>query len=318
MEALSVLTEQSGCSLDDDILVENVLKEVTKVANKVTSLEEALSIVQNGTFLALGGMTLYRKPMAFVRGLIVNGVRDLKLLSFSGSIDVDLLLAACCVEEVRTCYTGMDFLGLAPNFRKAVEEKKVRLVEETELTITSAIRAALQQAPFYAVKQLLGTDILKVREDIKVFKCPISGDDTVAIPPLQPDVAVIHVQCSDKFGNAVINGQLCIDRQLSELANKVILTTEKIVPSQEIENSSAKAQINGLNVDAVVRVPFGAYPTSCFPYYIFDTRHLMAYLDMVRKSGPGAYLEEYVYGAESHAQYLEKAGGVDNLLQLMY
>lgn len=288
------------------------------MANKVASLAEALSIVQNNTFLALGGMTLYRKPMAFVRGLINNEVRNLKLLSFSGSMDVDLLLAAGCVEEVRTCYTGMDFLGLAPNFRKAVEEKKVRLVEETELTITSAIRAALQHAPFYAVSQLIGTDILKVREDIKVFKSPINGQDTVAIPPLQPDVAVIHVQQSDKFGNAMLQGQLCIDRQLSELADKVVLTTEKIVSSQEIENSGAKAQISGLNVDAVVRVPFGAYPTSCFPYYTFDTGHLMAYLDTVRRVGAETYLDEYVYSVATHAQHLEKAGGVENLLQLMY
>lgn len=288
------------------------------MARKVVSLDNALELVSNGSFLAVGGMTLYRKPMAFIIGLIKKRISNLKLLSFSGSVDVDFLIAAGCVEEIRTCYTGMEFLGLAPSFRKAVEKKSVRLIEETELSITAGIAATLQRAPFYAIRQWLGTDMLNVRKDCKVFNSPIDGEPAVAIPPLKPDIAVIHVQQCDAYGNAIIQGQLCIDKQLAQVADTVILTTEKIVDTRVIESSDCKAQINGYDVTAVVRVPFGAYPTSCFPYYILDVRHLLHYLDVIKTQSVEHYLDNYFYQTDNHAQYLDKASGMENLLQLLY
>lgn len=285
---------------------------------KVVSLDRAVELVNSGSFLAVGGMTLYRKPIAFIRQLIKKRINNLKLLSFAGSYDVDLLIAAGCIEEIRTCYTGMEFLGLAPSFRAAVEQRRVRLIEETELTITAGITAALQRAPFYAVRQLLGTEILEVRKDIKVFNSPTDGEPTVAIPPLKPDIAVIHVQKCDAYGNAMIQGQLCIDKQLAQVADTVILTTEKIVETKEIESSDCKAQINGYDVSAVVRVPFGAYPTSCFPNYTLDVRHLLHYLNVTKEHGVERYLDEYIYQTADHEQYLEKASGIKNLLQLLF
>ncbi|MBC7343947.1 MAG: CoA transferase subunit A [Clostridia bacterium] len=287
------------------------------MAGKVVPLEEALDLVADGNTVGLGGMTLYRRPMAAVRGLIRRKVRDLTVVSFAGSIETDMLIGAGSVAKVRCCYLGMEFLGLAPNFRRAVEGGALEVVEETELTLGGALLASMQRSTFHAVRELLETDILKVRSDLKVTACPITGVPVVAIPALHLDVAIIHVQKADRYGNAQIVGQLCIDKQLAAVAQKVILTAEKIVDTEEIVNHPAKAQIVNFDVDAVVRVPFGAHPTSCYPYYTLDVPHLQEYVDCASAGQFDKYLEKYVWGAASHEEYMENVGGVRTVFLLL-
>lgn len=287
------------------------------MAGKIVSLEEALDLVADGNTVGLGGMTLYRRPMAAVRDLIRRKMKDLTIVSFAAAVETDMLIGAGSVGTVRCCYLGMEFLGLAPNFRRAVESGRLEVVEETELTLGGALLAAMQMSTFHAVRELLGTDILKVRSDLKVISCPITGAPVVAIPALRPDVAIIHVQKADQDGNAQIVGQLCIDKQLAAVAQKVILTAERIVDTEEIVNHPAKAQIVNFDVDAVVRVPFGAHPTSCYPYYTLDIPHLQEYMDFAEAGQFDRYLEKYVWQAPDHEDYLESVGGIRTVLLLL-
>ncbi len=284
---------------------------------KIISLPEAVAKVKHGTFLAFGGMTIYRKPMSFVRELVRQQIGEIKLLSFSGSIDVDMLISAGLIREIRTCYTGFEFLGLAPAFRKGVEKGLVKLVEETELTIAGGLLAQLQGVSFYAVKGLLGTDILKVRPDLQIINSPVNGEKTVLIPSFQPEIAVIHVQRCDVYGNAQLEGQYCIDRELAAAAEMVILIAERLVGTEDLVNSPAKAQIVNFDVDYIVPQKFGAHPTSCYPYYTYDLPHLMEYLTMTTRNA-GEYLQSYIMNSSSEEEYLDQVINPSGMLDLLY
>ena len=91
------------------------------MTGKLMKMEEAVCMVKDGDMMAVGGYTLYRKPMAFVRELIRKGSRNLTVLSFAGSVDVDMLIGSGAVSTIRSCYVGMEYLGLAPNHRRGIE-----------------------------------------------------------------------------------------------------------------------------------------------------------------------------------------------------
>jgi len=203
----------------------------------------------------------------------------------------------------------MEILGLAPYFRRAVEQGKVKVVEETNLTVCAGLRATLIRTPAAFIDDLHETDILSVRNDLKYISCPFTGKTLVAVPPLQPDVAVIHVAWSDEEGNAGFEGNLGIDLELSKAARKVILTTEKLLTKEEIVSSQLKARVLSFCVDRVVLFPYGAHPTSCYPYYTFDLKHLLSYLASAEEGSLQSYLQRYIFGAASQEDYIEAIGG---------
>ncbi len=288
------------------------------MAGKTMKMEEAVGLVNDGDMLAIGGYTLYRKPMAFIRELIRKGVKNLTALSFAGSVDVDMLIGSGAVAAVRSCYVGMEYLGLAPNHRRWVESGAVRLIEESELTIGVGLKAALQRAPSVLVKQLLETDMLKVRSDIRISTCPLTSQRVVALPAIKPNVAVIHVTEADPFGNACFEGNICADRELAMVSDRVILTAERIVSMGELKQSPRPVHVCNFEVDAVVEAPLGAHPTSAYPYYTFDLWHLFDYLDAGKSSDEfRRYLDRHVFQCADEKAYVKQIGGTAALERIL-
>src|SRR5437868_3928519 len=127
--------------------------------DKQCSLREALSAVTPGTRVALGGMTLYRRPVAAALALAASGIRDLELVTLTGGIETDLLIGAGCVRSLRSCYTGLEIVGLAPHFTRAAQDGLIRIVEETEYTLSYAVQAGAMRLPFLP---LLGNLMRKI------------------------------------------------------------------------------------------------------------------------------------------------------------
>lgn len=184
------------------------------------TLGEAAELVEEGSIVGIGGMTIYRRPVAFCRELAKKSVKDLTLFGVTLGIESDLLISCGCVDRVRTSYFGLEYFGLAPNFRKWSENGRLEVVEETEATIVYGLRAAMAYVDFYPASILFGTDILKVRRDIKQVRSPYSNQVYVAIPAIRSDVSIIHVQMADEYVNACIKGQLCIDKELAISSKK--------------------------------------------------------------------------------------------------
>jgi len=254
--------------------------------NKLVSLTEAAAMVKpKGCQLSLGGFTLYRRPMAFSLALLdrfrkENTPSDITLINFTSSVESDILVGEGMVSKIRTCYFGLEVFGLAPHFTSAAADGSIQIIEETEASLAFGIRAAMAGVGFMPSIAWQGTDLLRLRPDVKTIEDPYSGEALTAFPAINCDVAVIHALEADHDGNACIGANQGVDRELSLVADKVIITAEKVVPRLE------KVDIVGIVVDAVVEIPGGAWPTSCYPSYALDG---LAILDYVEQIGSESY-----------------------------
>jgi glutaconate CoA-transferase, subunit A len=253
---------------------------------KFVSLDEAASWVPSGCTLALGGMTLYRRPMAFVRALLrryrlTGEPNNLTLLCFTAGFESDLLVGAGMVAKVRSCYFGLEIFGLAPMFTYFANRGEIDIIEETEASLAFGLRARAAGVGFMPGRGWLGTDLPVLRPDVQTVVDPYSGEELIAFPAIHPDIAVIHALCVDTEGNARIGDNKGVDEELILTADRVILTAEETVPPL------AKADLVGPLVHGVAIAAGGARPTSCHPLYPLDGEALMAYTEQV--SDPGSF-----------------------------
>jgi glutaconate CoA-transferase subunit A len=152
--------------------------------------------------------------------------------------------------------------------------------------------------------------------DTRVIDCPFTGEKLVLVPALNPDVALIHVQRCDPYGNAQIDGLPFMDLDIAMAANRVILTTERIVSNDQIRRRPDRTKIPFFAVDAVVEAPFGCAPHECYGVYepLFD--HLDRYAAQLKQdpeAGMRDYLDRYFYGPKSWTEYLGLIG-LDELI----
>ncbi len=250
------------------------------MANKVISLSQAVERVEQGSMLALGGMTLYRRPVAFVLELIRHqrklcAAYDLTLLAFTAGYESDLLLGAGLVSHVRSCYFGLEIFGFAPMFTCLANTGKLDIIEETETSISMGLRAQMASVGFMPGLGWLGTDLPRLRPDVRTVIDPYSGEELVAFPAIRPDLAVIHALIADQDGNALIGDNKGVDIELCLASRTVIVTAEQVVPQLE------KADLVAPCVSAVVQTPRGAAPTSCHPLYGLDANSILGYAERV-------------------------------------
>ncbi len=275
--------------------------------SKLMALPDAVSLVQEGDLLGIGGMTMYRKPMGFIRALARSGVKNLGLLGFTSSFDAELMAAADMLAEIRTCYFGLEYLGLTPLLRRATEQGRIRIIEETEYSIAIGLQASLMRVPYLPSYEAdAGTDYFKIRPDFKRAPCPVTGQMLTWFPAVAPRVAVIHAPLCDEQGNAWLGGQYCVDAQMAMAAQTTIVTAERIVSTQEIQAAQGGAGVVSFMVHAVVHLPGGAHPTSCYPDYPVDVVHITRYLRAIRKQQAQAYLDRHVFGCDSPQQYIRR------------
>lgn len=279
---------------------------VAERKSKVVSLEEAAAIIGNGMMVAFGGIHQHNGPIAIIHEIIRRGVKHLSLVpNASAGIPADILIGAGCVDLVYDCYVGMEELGLAPNFRRAFQEGRIKVKELDEPSLVCGLRAGAADLPFYVLPKGHGAiSISKLNPDFKLITDPYTGEEVYAIPPIQPDVGLIHVAQCDPYGNARILGSIVADQLLAKASNRVIITAEEIIDVEETKADPKRTTIPGFMVDMVVHVPYGAHPTSCHGVYFQDDEHLAFY-----KSTPiDDYLNKYVLGVTDHYEYLEKIG----------
>ncbi len=257
--------------------------------DRCVSLAEAAAVVQSGQTLALGGMTLYRRPVAFVRALLKQSARpvDLTLLSFTAGYESDLLMGAGCVARTRTCYFGLEAFGFAPMFTEAATHGRVTVIEETEASLAMGIRAALSAVGFMPSRAWIGTDLPRLRPDVKTIIDPYTGEELMAFPAIPCDIAVIHALVADRQGNARLNRNLAIDRELAYLAKTVIVTAEQVV-----DRLTAEVDIPAPLTTMVVHAPQGAWPTSCHPLYPVAGGEFLRYIEACAAGEFDRYLAE--------------------------
>jgi glutaconate CoA-transferase, subunit A len=289
--------------------------------DKLVSLDEALAPVRSNSVIALGGAMLRRQPNAAVRALIRRGIKDLTVLTWAATTATDMLAAAGALKRYEGVYAGMFNHGLAPNFRRAVEAGEIEVRDFSETAMVARFRAASSGLAFLPIKGLLGSDIARFNpEQIRPFDCPFTGKPLHAIAAAESDFTIIHSYVGDRYGNVqwpIVRDSDDIDQMIASSAKRLIVTVEKIIPTEEVMRRPTLTYIPGNWVEAIVEVPYGAHPAACDACYDEDEAHLLDYLARSKTpEGASAYLDEFARFLPSHEAYLEKVGGVDALRAL--
>lgn len=243
--------------------------------SKQVSLEEAVASISDGALLALGGNALHRSPVAFVLGLIRHEKKDLSLIKTAGALDVDLLALAKSISSVYAGYIGFEMLGLAPNYRKGIQNQEITVHEHACASVIAGLRASIYGVPFQPINGFEGSDLPNLTGLVKKVTDPFSGQETAVVPALRPDVAVIHSNIADEKGNAYIDGAVYEDLIMVKAAKRVIVTTEKVISSSDW---TVKPQVPGFLIENVVLAERGAAPGSCAPLYTIDAHAIRQYL----------------------------------------
>ncbi|HXC90202.1 MAG TPA: CoA-transferase [Stellaceae bacterium] len=279
---------------------------------KVMSLDAAAALVPDGAWVGIGGSTLSRTPMAMVWALIRASRQDLVCARGISSSEGELLFAAGASRHLITSWFSLGIVwGVSRVMRAYTESGRARFEEWSHMAMGMRFRAGAMGVPFLPMRSMLGSDVIAQLPEAKVIDCPFTGEKLVLVPALNPDFALIHVQRCDPYGNAQIDGLPFMDVDLAMAADRVILTTERIVSNDQIRRRPDQTKIPFFAVDAVVEVPFGSAPHECYGLYepLFD--HLDRYAAGLRpdaEAGMRDYLARYFYEPTSWTDYLERIG----------
>jgi glutaconate CoA-transferase subunit A len=290
--------------------------------DKRIKLEQMSDLVKDGMTLAIGGYLTANKPMAIIRQIIKKGIKDLTVIAFPSSIDVDLLIACGCVRKVICPYIGMESLSpIAPFFRMKAEEGSLEIKEVDVAMVICMLRAAAQNLPYLPWRGGIGTSIPEINPDLKIIEDPFGSGKLVAIPPVSPDLALIHAAQSDIHGNIQHKGKSFTDGLIARASKRVIVQVEKIVSNTEIKINFSETTIPAVLVDGVVLAHYGSHPLSSQGYYCEDEEYIKEYIGAANKymkgdkMGVSDFTQKYIYAPTSLEDYLE-AVGLRRLLSL--
>ena len=268
-------------------------------ANRTAFLETAGQIAENipdGALLALPP-DYSLVAMEAVRALIRRKARNLRLLGVPIlGMSADLLIGAGCVAEVETSAVSLGEAGLAPRFSEAVEKNLIKVKDATCPAIHSALQAAEKGVPFMPLRGVLGSDLLKLRNDWREIDNPLQEKEQILIvPALQPDVALFHARWADDAGNVWVGRR----RELATVAHaarRTFVTFEERRAGDMLEDELlAPGVVSSIYISGVAHAPRGAWPLGVAGVYGIDDTHVSQYAKAAKtREGFRAYLDEWV------------------------
>lgn len=276
---------------------------------KVMSLTEAIHLIQDGDHVAAGGCHYSRTPMAAIWELIRQKKKDLVYSRSISSTEGDLLLVAEATKHVITSWFSPGVTWGVSRAMRHYTQKKLAIYEEwSHMSLGLRYRAGAMGIPFIPTRAMLGSDLLPRLPELKEMECPYTGEKLALVPALNPNVAILHTQRCDPYGNVQSEGLPFMDEDIAGASDKVIITTERIISNDQVRRSPDRTSIPFFKVDAVVEVPYGCLPHECYGYYEPDFSHMDYYVKLMMGKGPEGvkeYLDQYVYAPESWTDYLE-------------
>jgi glutaconate CoA-transferase, subunit A len=276
---------------------------------KLTSLSEAIQrYVHNGDLVYASGFT-HLIPFAAAHEIIRQGLKELTLARATPDVIYDQMVAAGCARKLIFSYMGNPGVGSLHRLRAAIESGELEWEEYSHFGMISRLRAGASGLPFMPMNPTGAEDLAAHNPNYRQVSDPFTGAAVVVVPPLNPDVAIIHVQRADAQGNAQVWGILG-EQQLAAFASQhVILTVEEVVDDSVIRSDPNRTIIPGMVVDALCHVPFCTHPSYTQGYYDRDNEFYLAWDELSKtQAGVQAYLDEWVYGLPDRAAYWEKLG----------
>ena len=249
--------------------------------DKRMTVDEVVDSLEDGITLGIGGWGPRRKPMALVRAILRSDLKELTLVSWGGA-DVGLLTRAGKVRKLVYAFVSLDSVPLEPNFARARQQGTIpEVVELDEGMFQTGLRAAAQRLPFLPMRAGLGSDVMVNNSWLKTVTSPYAdGQELVAVPALELDVALVHLNRADRHGNATYLGpDPYFDDLFCMAADRAYVSCEQVIDTAglTVDTPVQRVLIDRMMVTGVVETPTGAHFTTCTPDYERDERFQRAY-----------------------------------------
>lgn len=280
--------------------------------SKLMSMNEAISrFVHDGDVIVIEGFT-HLICFAAAHEIIRQQRRELTVCRLTPDLIYDQLIGAGCVRRLIFSWAGNPGAGPLYAFRRAVEKgipNALELEEYSHFGMVARLAAGAARLPFYPLRNYMASDLPRVNQQIRQVTCPFTGENLAAVPALNPDTAIIHVQRVDETGNAHVWGLLGVQKEAAFASRHTIVVAEEIVSEDFIRSDPNRTLIPGMIVDAVVCEPFGCHPSYTQGYYDRDNDFYVRWREISNDIGQlNSYLDEWVYGVRNRAHYVEKMG----------
>ena len=279
--------------------------------SKLLPLSEAIDqFIPDGSSIAMGLAQETLIPFAAGHELIRQNKQHLTLIGPISDILFDQIIGAGCVRKIQAAWVGNVITGSSYNFRRAVESGSLEMEDHSNLTLAMALRAAAMGVPFMPTRTALGSNLFKTNTRLKTMTCPFSGDKLAAVTALKPDVAIVHLQRADVYGNAHAWGNLGLTRDACLASRHIIITAEEIVEPDVISRDPNRVITPGYRVSAVVHAPWGGHPSPVPGFYNRDHQGFLDY--RTESKTREAYLEwrkqwvDNVYSWQDYTKLLGK------------
>jgi glutaconate CoA-transferase, subunit A len=275
-------------------------------------------LVGDGDTVAIEGFT---HLICFAAGheIIRQRRRDLTLARMTPDLVYDQMIGAGVATKLVFSWLGNPGVGSLHAIRRRVEagaEEPIEIEEYSHFGMVSRYVAGASRLPFMPIRSYFESDLPAVNPNIVELESPFGDDPVYAVPPLNPDVSIVHVQRADPEGNAQIWGLVGCQKEAAFAAERVIVVCEELVEPRVIRADPNRTAIPGLIVDAVVVEPGACHPSYAQGYYDRDNRFYLEWDVVAREADTfDGWLDEWVYGISTHAEYLAKLGERWNELQ---
>lgn len=287
--------------------------------DKRMSLSQAIdTFVKDGYNIGIAGFVNSRQPVAAIHEIIRQGKKDLTLSFQSAGLAVEYLAGAmvlddnhCSIKRLEFAYWAHESFGISPLFRYLSENSKIELEDWSNFNMSARFKAGSMGIPFIPCRSPLSSDVMQANRS-QVMNCPFTGDPIALLPAAHPHVSLIHVQEADIYGNCKVKGPLFTCPEIAMSSGYTIVTCERIVDHEEITRDPNRVNIPFFTVDAVVEIPFGAYPGNCHSHYYFDEKHIKEFHaagEAFRKGNREPlknYYDRYIFGVNSTEEYLSQ------------
>ncbi len=276
---------------------------------KLMTLSDAIkTIVHDGDVVYAAGFT-HLIPFAAGHEIIRQNRKNLTLARATPDLIYDQMVSAGCASKVIFSYMGNPGVGSLRIVRAAIERGEIEWEEYSHFGMITRLQAGASGLPFLPMNQTGATDLEIANPRIKRIVDPYSGKELIAVPALNPDVAIVHVQRADKNGNAHLWGIVGEQKEVAFASKRLILTAEEIVDESIIRSDPNRTLIPGFIVSAVCEVPHAAHPSYAQGYYDRDNEFYLKW-DKISESKDEVkkYLEDWVYSVHDRNEYWEKLG----------
>ncbi|NPV86449.1 MAG: CoA transferase subunit A [Anaerolineae bacterium] len=277
--------------------------------SKLCSLSEAIrDHVHDGDLIYCAGFT-HLIPFAAGHEIIRQQRRNLILARATPDLIYDQMVAAGCARKIIFSYMGNPGVGSLRVLRAELEAGRLEWEEYSHFGMISRLQAGASGLPFIPMNQTAACDLEHANPSYRRVTDPYTNREVIVLPPLNPDVAIVHVQRADANGNAQIWGILGEQKEAAFAARRVIITAEEIVTEEVIRSDPNRTIIPDFIVTTVCHVPYCAHPSYTQGYYDRDNEFYLTW-DKISETQEGVqkYLEEWVYGVVDRNQYWNKLG----------